>query len=35
MHIQVEYHDDQKFQSHDLTSWLRISKMILDNIWKM
>jgi hypothetical protein len=33
--MQVEYHEDGKFQSHNLTLWPRISKMFLDNLPKM
>ncbi len=33
--IASRYHEDGRFQSHSLTSWLKISKMFLDNLPKM
>jgi hypothetical protein len=33
--MQVEYHEDGKFQSHDLTLWPKISKMFPNNLPKM
>ncbi len=33
--MQVEYHKDGRFQSHDLTSWPKISEMFLNNLPKM
>jgi hypothetical protein len=33
--MQAEYHEDGKFQSHNLTSWPRISEMFLNNLPKM
>jgi len=35
MCIEAKYCDDQKFQSHDFTSWPRIFEMFLDNLPKM
>ncbi len=35
VHIQVEYHDDRKFQSHGLTSWPKIFEMFSNNLPKM
>jgi hypothetical protein len=33
--LQAKYQEDGRFQSHGLTSWLRISEMFLDNLPKM
>jgi hypothetical protein len=33
--LQAKYHEDGKFQSHGLTSWLRISEMFPDNLPRM
>jgi hypothetical protein len=33
--MQAEYCENGRFQSHNLTSWPRISKMFLDNLPKM
>jgi hypothetical protein len=33
--MQVEYREDGKFRSHDLTSWPMISEMFLNNLLKM
>ncbi len=33
--MQAQYHEDERFQSHGLTSWPHISEMFLDNLTKM
>jgi hypothetical protein len=33
--LQAKYYEDGRFQSHGLTSWLRIFEMFFDNLPRM